>query len=86
MDAVNLLLEHGANPLVRDDTGLNVYDAMAKMDHAELFGLFVDEAMEHDSRRNRTATGHFGLIHHSACGGLTGTARCMEMILERAAK
>jgi ankyrin repeat protein len=81
-DALNLLLENGADPLCTNGQGLNVYDHVVAADHADLLEIFWNEALEYDRNRDRKTVGRCGLIHRAA--GARGSD-CFKLMMQRSA-
>lgn len=79
-DALNLLLEHGADPLCRNAAGLTMYDHIVGANHVELLEIFWNEAMAYDRSRDVKRLASCGLIHRAA--GAPGP-ECLDYILER---
>lgn len=80
MDALNLLLECGANPLSRNRSGLTMYDHIVSTDHVDLLEIFWNEAWAYDKARNVKEFGGCGLVHRAA-GGMG--PECLDYILAR---
>lgn len=56
-DALNLLLENGADPLCTNNQGLNIYDSIVSSNHSDLLEIFWNEANQYDSNRDRKTHG-----------------------------
>lgn len=79
MDALSVLMDHGANLELANDEQINAYGHMIKADHVELFELFYDEAMKVDMRRDLATSPH-SLVHLAASN--IGP-RCLSVMLAR---
>jgi len=47
MDALNLLLEHGADLQVENENSFNSFEQMIRNDNADLLGCVFDRAAKH---------------------------------------
>jgi hypothetical protein len=66
-DAVNLLLEHGADPHVEANGRQNSFHQLIKNDHSELLEAIYPLAVRYQmQRRWKKYAGTFGLFHFAA--------------------
>jgi len=79
-DALNLLMEHGADANCTNSGGLSLYEHIVTADHVELLEILWNEALAHDKARDSHKRANGGLIHHAA--GSAGSD-CLQYILHR---
>jgi hypothetical protein len=81
MDALNLLLEKGADMSIKNDLNLTSFCELVRNDHLELLGcVYSDFGPAYSKKRDVKTNGSFGLIHLAA--GLPTTEILMLLISE----
>lgn len=79
-DALNLLLENGADINSTNRSGLSLFDHIVAADHVDLLEILWNEALAFDKQRDTKKFASAGLVHHAA--GSMGSD-CLEYILHR---
>lgn len=80
IDALNLLLENGADVNSTNRSGLSIFDHIVSADHVDLLEILWNEALAYDKSRDTKMKASAGLIHQAA--GSLGSD-CLEYILNR---
>lgn len=62
-DALNLLLENGADPNTTNKSGLSMYDHIVSADNVELLEILWNEALAFDKARDTKKMASCGLVH-----------------------
>ena len=62
-DALNLLLENGADANSANKSGLSMYDHIVTADNVELLEILWNEALAYDKARDTKKMASCGMIH-----------------------
>ena len=80
-DAMNLLLENGANLAEAHKNNLNVYEEIVRAGHADLLGCIYKQVKVLQNNRKMGQSGTFSLLHLAAS---TEGYNCLEFLLAKA--